>query len=562
MPDLLHSLQVHDLGHLRIVAELWGLELRANEPDAAIIEIVATMHDAVSVGEVIETLRPPAQAALSALEAAGGRLPWAIFARQFGDVREMGAGKRDREKPYLNAASAAEDLFYRALLGRAFFETADGAQEFAYMPDDCLPLIRQFLPEPSRAPAQPLGRAAEPAERALVISATDRILDDVTTLLAAKRLAQPTVPDPVLQALAQAAGFLKEDALQSTQAKSFLEASRADARHMLVEAWRMSHGLNELRLLPGLICEGEWSNRPFAARRFLLNALDDIPRQTWWNLKSFVEAIKEQYPDFQRPAGDYDSWFIRDAANGHYLRGFSDWDLVDGALLRFLMADVMHRLGLLDLALAGEGREPSAFRILDGENLRSRFQRAETGKLKLSSQGKIVAAPFVPRTARYQLARFCEWDYAGPDEYRYHISPRSLDRARRQGLKVEQLLALLARHADAGIPTAVTKAVTRWDARGLEARAEMQAVLRVSRPDILKQLRESKAARFLGESLGPTAVIIKHGAESRVIAALAELGILAEDSSAQISSPSDSAASAPAATQRTSKVSAKPASRK
>ena len=116
------------------------------------------------------------------------------------------------------------------------------------------------------------------------------------------------------------------------------------------------------------------------------------------------------------------------------------------------------------------------------------------------------------------------------DEYRYHISPRSLDRARRQGLKVEQLLALLARHADAGIPTAVTKAVTRWEARGLEARAEMQAVLRVSRPEILKQLRESKAARFLGESLGPTAVIIKHGAESRVIAALAELGILAEDS--------------------------------
>ena len=93
--------------------------------------------------------------------------------------------------------------------------------------------------------------------------------------------------------------------------------------------------------------------------------LDDLPRQTWWNLKSFIEAIKEQHPDFQRPAGDYDSWFIRDAANGHYLRGFTDWDLVDGALIRFLLADVMHRLGLLDLASPGEGREASAFRILD-----------------------------------------------------------------------------------------------------------------------------------------------------------------------------------------------------
>jgi hypothetical protein len=331
---------------------------------------------------------------------------------------------------------------------------------------------------------------------------------------------------------------------------------------MLVAAWRASDRFNELRLLPGLVCEGEWSNRPLAARRFLLGALDELPRQTWWNLKSFIEAIKEQHPDFQRPAGDYDSWFIRDTAGGNFLRGFTDWDRVDGALIRFLLIDVMHRLGLLDLARPSEGREPTAFRLLDDQTLQSRFQRAENGKLKLTSQGKIVAAPLVPRAARYQLARFCEWDDATPDGYRYHISPHSLDRARRQGLKVAQLLALLARHADAGIPTPVTKAVTRWEARGLEARAEMQAVLRVSRPDIIKQLRESKAARFLGEPLGPTAVIIKHGAESRVVAALAELGILAEDSTTEISGPLDGAASAPQATPRASKGEARPAFRK
>ena len=73
----------------------------------------------------------------------------------------MGAAKRDREKPYLNPASAAEDLFYRALLGRAFFETAEGAQEFAYIPDDCLPLIRRHLPEPRPTVARPLGRPAD-----------------------------------------------------------------------------------------------------------------------------------------------------------------------------------------------------------------------------------------------------------------------------------------------------------------------------------------------------------------------------------------------------------------
>ena len=53
-------------------------------------------------------------------------MPWAGFTRQFGDVREIGAGKRDREQPYLAPASAAEVLFYRGLLERAFFDTDKG----------------------------------------------------------------------------------------------------------------------------------------------------------------------------------------------------------------------------------------------------------------------------------------------------------------------------------------------------------------------------------------------------------------------------------------------------
>ncbi len=306
MPDLLHSLQGHDLGHVRIIAELWGIELHANEQNAACLEMVNAMHDDQSLGELIETLPPAGRAALSALEQASGRLPWALFTRQFGDVREMGAAKRDREKPYLKTASAAEDLFYRGLLGRGFFQTGEEAQEFAYIPDDYLPLIRQHLHGPTQAPARPLGRPAEPTESASVIPATDRVLDDVTTLLAARRAGQAVPPNPVLQALVQAAGLLQGDTLQAQQAKAFLEASRADALRMLVAAWRTSDKFNELRLMPDLICEGEWRNRPLAAREFLLKRLGEVPRQTWWNLPSFIEDVKQHDPDFQRPAGDYD----------------------------------------------------------------------------------------------------------------------------------------------------------------------------------------------------------------------------------------------------------------
>ena len=64
---------------------------------------------------------------------------------------------------------------------------------------------------------------------------------------------------------------------------------------------------------------------------------------------------------------------------------------------------------------------------------------------------------------------------------------------------------------------------------GTEARAETQVVLRLSKPEILEELRKSKAAKYLGEVLSPTAVVVKSGAIQKVLEALTELGLLAED---------------------------------
>ena len=88
------------------------------------------------VGEMVDSLNAQARSALEGLAQAGGKMPWAAFARQFGEIREAGPGRRDREQVYLNPVSAAETLFYRAFLARAFFDTPDGAQEFAYIPED------------------------------------------------------------------------------------------------------------------------------------------------------------------------------------------------------------------------------------------------------------------------------------------------------------------------------------------------------------------------------------------------------------------------------------------
>lgn len=145
MPSLTQTLPATDIGFLRIVASLWGFELTSSDPAEAAVELAESLCDAELLEEVISTLPREARSALEALVAENGRMPWVVFARRFGELREMGPGKRDREQPHLQPSSAAEVLWYRALLGKAFFNPdksildrygEKGPQEFAFIPDD------------------------------------------------------------------------------------------------------------------------------------------------------------------------------------------------------------------------------------------------------------------------------------------------------------------------------------------------------------------------------------------------------------------------------------------
>lgn len=564
MPDLLHSLLKQDIGHLRIIAEFWGLELDSNTADDAREELSASLLDAELAAELIDALSPQADSAIRALVDEGGRIPWVTFARKYGDIREMGAGKRDRERPHLKPSSTAETLFYRGLLARAFFETEKGSQEFAYIPDDLLELLNNLFfeeteaePEQSAKPASPpevvetteaLGRPASPGERGRDLLANDSILDDATTYLAALRMGKSLesngsshsqgVPLEKQQAallhnLLTAANLTRNNTPQAEAVKTFLECPRSEALKMLQEAWMESPGFNELRLMPSIICEGEWSNNPQETRDFLLNLLDAIPEGKWWSLGAFVRDVKQKYADFQRPAGDYDSWFIKRASDGQYLRGFSCWDLVDGALIKFFITSILYSLGQVDLSVAEGAAEPTAFRITSFEG-----EQEEKGKISVTSGGRVSIPRAAPRVVRYQVSRFCEWDDDGSraakhietrnGDYRYHITTNSLAKAKEQGLKAEHLITLLSKHTDAGIPPSLVRALKRWEVNGTEARVQTQVILKVSKPEILEEMRKSKAAKFLGEALSPTTVIVRSGAIQKVMEALTELGLLGE----------------------------------
>jgi len=557
MPDLYHSLLNFDLGHIKIIADLWGLELDSDDMDSAAQELCASLLDLETVTETIDILPAEALAAITALAESGGKMEWGIFARKFGGIREMGAGKRDRERPHLKPSSTAEILFYRGLLAKAFFDSPKGAQEFAYIPDDLFEIIkhkgnvltRNMSKQAGvhRGKEEPLGRLATKLEKIFEILTSDRIIDDATTYLAALRVGKSDwqhrtgisaqVSDLRLTALLTTAGLIKKGAPQTEKVKSFLETSRADALKLLIEAWQSSQSFDELRLLPGIICEGEWKNQPLVTRGFLLNLINSIPQNKWWSLPAFLRAIKEKFPDYQRPAGDYDSWFIKRESDGQYLRGFSYWDSVDGALIKYFI-QTLHWLGMADLASPEEGKEATAFRIQSiaqggvpaaEDGGKSKLEKKEDkGKIVVSSNGKITISRMFSRAVRYQISRFCEWEKEYPDEYKYQVTARSLTHAKEQGLKAEQLLSLLVKYTNSNVPPALVKALKRWEMHGSEARVESLLVLRVSRPEVMEEMRKSKAGKFLGELLSPTAVVVKSGAIQKVVAGLAELGLLAE----------------------------------
>ena len=136
MPSLLQALPSDDLPLYRAIASLWGFELSAATPAAALMELAESVCDVEFLETMFTSLPPAALESLVTLYSQNGMQPWAQFIRKNGELREVGAGKRDREKLYDNPISTTETLWYRGLVCKAFFNGSNGMQEYAFVPDE------------------------------------------------------------------------------------------------------------------------------------------------------------------------------------------------------------------------------------------------------------------------------------------------------------------------------------------------------------------------------------------------------------------------------------------
>jgi hypothetical protein len=544
---LLQTLQDQDLGHLRVIAELWGLDPPQGSALTAASNMAGAMTEPRALHETVDALADAASEALHFILARGGMVPLRTLVNRFGPIRRMGPGRRDRMKPWRDPASPLEPLWYRGLIALGFADTPTGLQEFAFIPTDVLPL----LPEIPTARDAPPGRPASPPQ-AWHRGAT--AADDLTTLFSSLRRAPakdlhlssgrrirvqrfmfaPASLD-LLLTLALEQGYLMADPIQPDPEciPDLLDLPRQLANMQLLKAWNRSVRWNDLAALQSITAGPEgWPNDPLTSRREALRLIEAIPPGTWWDLDQFVVGVHEHYPGFQRPGGDFSSWYLRDARSGQFLQGIEHWEEVEGTLLRHLITGPMHWLGAVDWAPPKDERTGVKFRltgaagVLFGREVDLQASN-KAEPTRVLPDGRLRVPNSAPLDQRYQIARFSAWEELDGEDYIYRLTPASLQLARDSGLRLEHILSVLDRAARHPIPAHLRRALERWDRDQAHAAIIQCMILRVRDPKVLSSLLENpRTARYLGERLGPSAAVVSARDIQPLLASAVKLGLL------------------------------------
>lgn len=506
MSSLQRSLRNYSPAMLRAVAETNGVELSSNQAGQIVEQLAAALSDAGHLRASVAACTPAAQEALAILLREGGRSPRPAFERVHGGVRPAGPGKLERERPHLAPANATEELWYRGLLYATMVETSDGLVEFLYVPGELAGLLPP--PPPAEAPFPPPAWAPAPAMRPVAdlllhdacsllgfVQAGLALLRDPADLLSwqstplyeySQRSLQPTSdpdwivgdgpgsPAALALALAVEMGWLRVRgrrlALDPGPVRLWLEAPREHQRRQLLDAWTRSVKWNDLCRTPALSCEqtGSWANDPVATRQRVLALLASLQSGAWYGLDSLSAAVKGYAPDFQRPDGNYDTWYIRQRGAPAFLRGFEHWQQVEGALLRFLLTGPLHWLGATALA-AGDDLDPASFMLTPDGHTWLHGEPApaapEPALLDVQPDFTVLVPAGAALLDRFRVARFttwlgATWD-AGLPTFAYRISQAGLQRAGQQGIDSGRVLDFLRTRAAEALPSNVARALER-----------------------------------------------------------------------------------------------------
>ncbi|NOZ48831.1 MAG: hypothetical protein GXP37_02130 [Chloroflexi bacterium] len=489
MLSLSQHLGEQPLTVVQAIAQRQGLVAASARKDDLCAAIMVAVQDPEHRAWVWSTLSPPARRALMRLDAAQNRMTAASFQRQFGEIRRLGEARLQQEQPWLHPLNAAEELWYTGYLLRAFRNTDDGIVELCSIPAELLPLPEtlppatgfQFerLPPPASVPPETDDDADTLLEdlASLLIYVRDHRLwlnagggwrqHDMDALQKQWRH-RPTGPDDCYPDLvlhcARRQKLLmrrfRQQQLPRQQLQQWLQMSRAHQARAAFIAWRESPHWDDLCRTPGLICgKGNWQHDPFAARHAILDILQREQPWQWRRLADIIAAIHEQMPDFQRPDGNYHTWYVRDA-EGVYLHGFENWEKVEGRVIAYLWQQPLHYLGLIvwDTQQRLWALSERGHTFVHDAPLPT---PPPSPAILVTDDFHIDLPPQIPLIERFRITRFALWESSVP-QFRYRITQRSLNRAARLGIRPQTIAHYLAQASHEQAPANVIDALTRF----------------------------------------------------------------------------------------------------
>jgi hypothetical protein len=565
MRTLLQMLNETEEPVLDTIATTWGLKERQDDRGALAELLEATMLDAENAEAAWDALPDDQRQALQTVLGSGGKMMMSMFKHMFGDIRKMGRGAVEREQPHKSPKTAAEALYYKGFIAETIRMSDNGSQAFAYVPEDfvlVLPTHRTGYDTSTDVEAEPdLLTALDTRGIDETRTADTSIVDDMTALLAFLQLHGPPVDgdnlaEGSLRALmpylltygTERVAFMVTVGVDAglieiregrafpnrANTRSWLEKRRSEQLELLIRAWLDSELYRELPHVGGLRVEEIGGYDPRLARRTLQAALKgNAPASEWWDLDEFIYVIKQTLPDFQRPNGDYDSWYITDIT-GEYVRGFESWDTVEGAQLEFIITGPLHWLGLIDVA-------PEAARLnAYGRGVvgLSAFPKPadDPEPVVVRDDGTLVLSRKVSRLDRFQVARFTSWTEAPPlgsdAAFEYRLDRAGVAQADSQEITVDHIRSFLGRVLeDRPLPDRIEQVLTNWRGGGDVSSVTLSEIvlLQTTSSQVLDELADTpEIRRYFGRRLGERAITVRRDGVGELQAALEEMGIAVE----------------------------------
>ena len=553
MRSLLVCLREYSLVFLQALARIWALEEPAPSKDELAEQLASAMLRPGAVAPIIEMLSLEAREALARVVTDEGAMRSYLLTRRYGKIRPLGPNPLLRLQPWNSPDNPLEALYYRGLLYRTYDVMGEYRGEILFLPPQlmaALPGMEYTAPSfdvlVTDAPdSQQLDGDALAMDvfTLLTYLRREEVHSGKGTFLGAKDIAtlEPRLRGEVNQErlhliqrlMSRAKLVVYERGLvkPGAQAREWLHSKPFDRSLVLFQAWRSDKGGHELHSIVGLRWES--TGRPHDAsipREAILSHLAQCPTGDWISLPSFIKALKTTNPDFLRPSGDYDSWYIRDTEAKRFLTGFESWDQVEGRLIAHVISNPLRWLGAVAVGKKNGATPQIAFRLspmgLAFLDLAAPEPQPEESGTFTLDQDYLIHVPLNANLYdRYQLERFSEWQGERDGTLFYHLTRASVWQGRAQGIEIRQMIAFLRRVTATALPDEVAHAMEEWGNR--YGKITLREVILLQTPDTvtMHQLREhTPLADLLKEQLSPRIVLVDEENLDLVVKHLKQMG--------------------------------------